>query len=113
MQDAARSSAIATVRDACGNVRATRDHESRAGVATIAPSPAVAYARPVDHPEAVVSQSGSEGVEERIARLEQQDERLTRALELLARHEAAPVAKPGRDWNACTAIIASCIGILV
>lgn len=59
-----------------------------------------------------MSQSGIEDVEARIARLEQQDQRLTRALELLARHEEAPAAKPRRNWNAYAAVIASLIGIL-
>jgi len=51
-------------------------------------------------------------LEERVARLEQQDERLTRALELLAQREAAPSAKAGRDWDAYAAVIASFIGLL-
>ena len=59
-----------------------------------------------------MSESGTGNIEERIARLEQQDQRLTRALELLARHEAAPAAKAGRDWDAYAAVIASFIGIL-
>ena len=63
-------------------------------------------------PEAIVSQSGTGDIEERIARLEQQDQRLTRALELLARHEVAPAVKAGKDWDAYAAVIASFIGLL-
>lgn len=59
-----------------------------------------------------MSESGSGDLEERIARLEQQDERLTRALELLAGREAAPAVKAGRDWDAYAAVIASFIGLL-
>ena len=59
-----------------------------------------------------MSESGTGDLEERIARLEQQDERLTRALELLARAETAPAAKRGRDWDAYAAVIASFIGLL-
>jgi hypothetical protein len=59
-----------------------------------------------------VSQSGTGDLAKRITRLEQQDQQLTRALELLARHEAAPAVKAGRDWDAYAAVIASFIGIL-
>ncbi|HEX7837029.1 MAG TPA: hypothetical protein VF469_06170 [Kofleriaceae bacterium] len=59
-----------------------------------------------------MSESGTGELEERIARLEQQDERLTRALELLAGREAAPAVKAGRDWDAYAAVIASFIGLL-
>lgn len=45
-------------------------------------------------------------LEQRLARLEQQDQRLTRALELLA----PPPRR--RDWDAYAAIIASLIGLL-
>lgn len=51
-------------------------------------------------------------VEQRIARLEQQDERLTRALELLAQRPAAPAGKRRRGWDALAAVIASFIGLL-
>jgi hypothetical protein len=59
-----------------------------------------------------VLQSGTGDIEERITRLEQHDQRLTRALELLARHEDAPAVKTGRGWDAYAAVIASFIGIL-
>ena len=62
--------------------------------------------------EAIVSTSGTGDVEGRLARLEQRDERLTRALEQLAQREGGPVAKPGRDWDAYAAVIASFIGLL-
>lgn len=51
-------------------------------------------------------------VEQRIARLERQDQRLAQALELLAQREAAPAGKPRRDWDALAAVIASFIGLL-
>lgn len=51
-------------------------------------------------------------VEQRIARLEQQDQRLIRALELLAEREVAPAGKPRRDWDALAAVIAALIGLL-
>jgi hypothetical protein len=57
-------------------------------------------------------ESGTGDLEERIARLEQQDERLTRALELLARSEPATAMKRRRDWDAFAAVIASLIGLL-
>jgi hypothetical protein len=63
----------------------------------------------------IVSQSVSGDREERIARLEQQEERLVRALELLAQRaaaQAAPAAQPGRNWDAYAALIATFIGIL-
>jgi len=59
-----------------------------------------------------MAESGTGDVEERIARLEQQDQRLTRALELLAQRDAARAVKPGRDWDAYAAVIASFVGIL-
>jgi uncharacterized membrane protein YebE (DUF533 family) len=59
-----------------------------------------------------VSTSGTGDVEGRLARLEQRDERLTRALEQLAQREGGPVAKPGRKWDAYAAVIASFIGLL-
>lgn len=59
-----------------------------------------------------VSESSTSDVEQRIAHLEQQDQRLTRALELLAQRDAAPAGKPRRDWDALAAVIASFIGLL-
>ncbi len=59
-----------------------------------------------------MSESGNGDIDERIARLEQQDQRLTRALELLAQREGAPAVKTGRDWDAYAAVIASFIGLL-
>ena len=59
-----------------------------------------------------MSQSGAGDLEQRIARLEQQDERLTRALELLARFEPAPATRRRRDWDGFAAVIASFIGLL-
>ena len=59
-----------------------------------------------------ITQSGSGNVEERIARLEQQDERMARVLELLAQQASAPPAKPRRNWDAYAAVIASLIGLL-
>jgi hypothetical protein len=62
-----------------------------------------------------VSESESGEIEARVARLEAQEDRLTRALELLAERAAAPAAparKSGRDWDAYAAVIASFIGIL-
>src|SRR3569833_993373 len=56
--------------------------------------------------------ASTDDIEPRIARLERQDERLTRALELLAERAAAPAGKPGRDWDALAAVIASFIGLL-
>lgn len=58
-----------------------------------------------------MSESGSD-IEGRLARLEQRDQRLAEVLELLARREAAPAAKSGRDWDAYAAVIASFIGLL-
>ncbi len=51
-------------------------------------------------------------VQQRMARLEQQEERLTRARELLAQRDAAPAGKRRRDWDALAAVIASFIGFL-
>lgn len=56
--------------------------------------------------------SSADDVDPRIARREPQEERWTRALELLAQREAAPAGKPRRDWNALAAVIASFIGLL-
>lgn len=58
-----------------------------------------------------MSESGSGEIEERVARLEQQDQRIAQALELLARHEVAPT-KAGRGWDAYAAVIASFIGLV-
>lgn len=51
-------------------------------------------------------------IEQRIARLEQQDQRVMRAFELLASRDAGPRAKVGRNWDAYAALIASLIGLL-
>jgi hypothetical protein len=59
-----------------------------------------------------MSESGSGDIEQRIARLEQQDVRLTRALERLAEREVAPAVKARRNWDAYAAMIASFIGVL-
>lgn len=56
--------------------------------------------------------AGNSTIEERLARLEQRDERLTLALEALARRDAEPAAKPGRRWDAFAAVIASLVGLL-
>lgn len=58
------------------------------------------------------TESGSGNVAERIARLERQDERMTRALELLAQQASAPPAPPRRNWDAYAAVIASLVGLL-
>jgi hypothetical protein len=57
-------------------------------------------------------ESRSDDVEQRIARLEQQEQRLVQALELLAGREALPAGKRRRDWDALAAVIASFIGFL-
>jgi hypothetical protein len=63
------------------------------------------YARPVSpSPDAVDTQ-------QRLAQLEQRDERLTQLVDLLAQRATAP-AKSGRDWDAYAAVIASFIGLL-
>jgi hypothetical protein len=59
-----------------------------------------------------VSEARSDEIEERIARIEERDRRLTEALELLARREAAPAREPDRNWDAYAAVIASFIGLL-
>ena len=59
-----------------------------------------------------MTESGTGDIEERIARREQQEQRLTRALELLAQRETAPAVKAGRDWDGYAAVIASFIGLL-
>lgn len=51
-------------------------------------------------------------IEGRLARLEQQDQRLTAALELLAQRETSPPAPRGRDREAYAVVIASLIGLL-
>jgi hypothetical protein len=58
-----------------------------------------------------MSTSSAVDLDARIALLEQRDERLTQLLDLLAQRTAAP-AKPGKDWDAYAAVIASFIGIL-
>lgn len=57
-------------------------------------------------------ESRTDDVEHRLARLEQQEQRLVQALELLAGREAAPAGKRRRDWDALAAVIASFIGLL-
>lgn len=59
-----------------------------------------------------MSNADTGDVQQRIARLEQQDQRLTHALELLAQRDAAPVGRRRRDWDALAAVIASFIGLL-
>jgi len=64
-----------------------------------------------------VSEPGTGDIEQRIARLEQQDERLTHALELLASRDSASggtaaAVKAGRNWDAYAAVIASLVGLL-
>jgi len=59
-----------------------------------------------------VSESGTGNVAERIACLEQQDQRLTRALELLAQREVAREEKTRKNWDAYAAVIASFVGLL-
>jgi hypothetical protein len=56
--------------------------------------------------EPAAPESSPDDLEQRLARLEQQDQRLTRALELLA----PPPRR--RDWDAYAAVIASLIGLL-
>lgn len=58
-----------------------------------------------------MSNADTEDVQQRIAHLEQQ-ERLTRALELLAQRDAASAGRRRRDWDALAAVIASFIGLL-
>jgi hypothetical protein len=57
-----------------------------------------------------VSEPASAEIEERIARLEQRDQQLARALELLAR--AGAPAPSRRDWGAFAAAIASFVGLV-
>jgi hypothetical protein len=59
--------------------------------------------------EAIVSEAGTGDIEQRLARLEQRDERLTRALERLAEARAPA---PRRNWDAYAAVIASFVGLL-
>lgn len=59
-----------------------------------------------------MSEAGTGDVEQRPARLDQQDQRLTQALERLARRDAAPAGKRRRGWDALAAVIASLIGLL-
>lgn len=58
-----------------------------------------------------MSVASTGNVDERTPDLTQQD-RLIRALELLAEREAAPTGKRRRDWDALAAVIASFIGLL-
>ncbi|HEX8110779.1 MAG TPA: hypothetical protein VF516_23770 [Kofleriaceae bacterium] len=51
-------------------------------------------------------------VEEQRARMEQQEERLTRALELLTQRGPGPAGRRRRDWDALAAVIASFIGLM-
>ena len=53
-----------------------------------------------------MSGSGSEDLEERLAQA------VERAVDRLAPREAAPAAKPRRNWNAYSAVIASLVGLL-
>jgi hypothetical protein len=62
--------------------------------------------------EVIVSDAETGDVEQRIARLEQYDQRLTRAIELLAERGAGPAGQRRRDWDALAAVIASFIGLL-
>jgi hypothetical protein len=59
-----------------------------------------------------VPETRTDDVEHRLARLEQQEQRLIQALELLAGREAAQAGKRRRDWDALAAVIASFIGLL-
>jgi hypothetical protein len=59
-----------------------------------------------------MSESGSEDIAQRIARLEHQDLRLTRALELLAERGATSAVKARRNWDAYAATIATFIGAI-
>ena len=70
------------------------------------------YVSRIEPPGGIMAESGTGDVEERIARLEQQDQRLTRALELLAQRETAPPGKARRNWDAYAAVIASLIGVV-
>jgi hypothetical protein len=58
-----------------------------------------------------VSEASTGNVDERTADLAQQD-RLIRALELLAERNAAPAGRRRRDWDALAAVIAAFIGLL-
>jgi hypothetical protein len=58
-----------------------------------------------------VPEPGTGDIDARIARLEEQDQRLTQVLEVLAQRDAAP-AKAGKNWDAYAAVIASFIGLL-
>jgi hypothetical protein len=62
--------------------------------------------------EAIVSDGHHGDVEQRLARLEQQEPRLVQALELLAQGEAAPAGRRRRNWDALAAVIAAFIGLL-
>lgn len=74
-----------------------------------APAPSVIrsrrYARPVS------TSTDALDTQQRLAHLEQRDERLIQLLDLLSQRTTAP-AKSGRDWDAYAAVIASFIGIL-
>jgi len=63
-------------------------------------------------PEEIVSESCDGDIEERLTRLEQRDQRLTRALELLGQRAAAPAEKAGRNWDTYAVAVASFIGLL-
>jgi hypothetical protein len=67
----------------------------------------LAATTPGDH----VSEARTDDLDERLARLEQHDQHLTQALELLARREA-PAVKRGKNWDVYAAVIASFIGLL-
>jgi hypothetical protein len=57
----------------------------------------------------MASGSGSEDIEQRLARIEQQDHQIERMLALLGRQETA---KPRRSWDAYAAVLATLIGLL-
>lgn len=58
-----------------------------------------------------MSEPGTGDIEQQVTRLEQREERLARALELLASRDAA-AGRAGRNWDAYAAVIASLIGLL-
>jgi hypothetical protein len=59
-----------------------------------------------------VASADAEHLEQRIARLERQEQRLVQAVELLVQREGAPRGRRRRDWDALAAVIASFIGLL-
>jgi hypothetical protein len=59
-----------------------------------------------------VPELSTDDVERRIARLEQQEQRLVQAVGLLAERGAAPAGQRRRNWDALAAVIASLIGLL-